>query len=95
MSLLRRKRRSRTAAWRAPGAAARPAPPEARGRVSGVVYGGRVSGQAMAALVLGWLRDHGQYTSVIVGLALVLGVLIASAFNVRRVRRTALVPASA
>jgi len=28
-------------------------------------------------------------------LALVQGVLIASAFNVRRVRRTALVPASA
>jgi hypothetical protein len=30
-----------------------------------------------------------------VGLAVVQGVLIASAFNVRRVRRTALVPASA
>ena len=39
--------------------------------------------------------DNGRYTAVIVGLALIQGVLIASAFNVRRVRREALVPASA
>jgi MFS family permease len=70
-------------------------PPNATGRVYGVVYAGLDIGQAVAPLVFGRLMDHGQYTSVIVGLALVQGVLIASAFNVRRVRRTALVPASA
>ena len=70
-------------------------PPNATGRVYGVVYAGLDIGQALAPLVFGRLMDHGQYTSVIVGLAMVQGVLIASAFNVRRVRRTALVPASA
>ncbi|MEZ2292811.1 MFS transporter [Variovorax sp. RCC_210] len=70
-------------------------PPNATGRVYGVVYAGLDIGQAVAPLVFGRLMDSGQYTSVIVGLALVQGVLIASAFNVRRVRRTALVPASA
>jgi MFS family permease len=69
--------------------------PNATGRVYGVVYAGLDIGQALAPLVFGRLMDHGQYTSVIVGLALVQGVLIASAFNVTRVRRTALVPASA
>ncbi|MDB5731333.1 MAG: transporter, partial [Variovorax sp.] len=39
------------------------------------------------------LMDRSQYTSVIVGLAVVQGVLIVSAFNVRRARREALVPA--
>jgi MFS family permease len=73
----------------------RSTPPNATGRVYGVVYAGLDIGQALAPLVFGRLMDHGQYTSVIVGLALVQGVLIASAFNVRRVRRTALVPASA
>ncbi len=70
-------------------------PPNATGRVYGVVYAGLDIGQAVAPLVFGRLMDSGQYTSVIVGLALVQGVLIASAFNVRRVRRTAFVPASA
>ena len=37
--------------------------------------------------------DRGQFQSVWIGLAIVQGVLIASAFNVRRVRRTALVAA--
>ncbi|KQX33957.1 MFS transporter [Variovorax sp. Root434] len=73
----------------------RSTPPNATGRVYGVVYAGLDIGQAMAPLMFGRLMDHGQYTSVIVGLALVQGVLIASAFNVRRVRRTALVPVSA
>jgi hypothetical protein len=49
----------------------------------------------VAPLIFGRLMDHGQYTSVIVGLAVVQGVLIVSAFNVRRVRREALTPASA
>jgi FSR family fosmidomycin resistance protein-like MFS transporter len=37
--------------------------------------------------------DHAQYRSVWLGLVLAQGILIASAFNVRRMRRTALVPA--
>jgi MFS family permease len=73
----------------------RSTPPNATGRVYGVVYAGLDIGQALAPLVFGRLMDHAQYTSVIVGLALVQAVLIASAFNVTRVRRTALVAASA
>lgn len=73
----------------------RSTPANATGRVYGVVYAGLDIGQAIAPLIFGRLMDHGQYTSVIIGLAVVQGVLIASAFNVRRVRREALVPASA
>ena len=73
----------------------RSTPPNATGRVYGVVYAGLDIGQALAPLVFGRLMDNGQYTSVIVGLAVVQGVLIASAFNVSRVRRTSLVPATA
>ncbi len=68
----------------------RSTPANASGRVYGVVYAGLDIGQAVAPLVFGRLMDAGQYTSVIVGLALVQGVLIASAFNVRRARREAL-----
>jgi len=70
-------------------------PANATGRVYGVVYAGLDIGQAVAPLIFGRLMDNGRYTAVILGLALVQGVLIASAFNVRRVRREALVPASA
>jgi MFS family permease len=73
----------------------RSTPANASGRVYGVVYAGLDIGQAIAPLIFGRLMDHGQYTSVILGLALVQGVLIATAFNVRRVRREALAPASA
>ena len=73
----------------------RSTPPNATGRVYGVVYAGLDIGQATAPLIFGALMDHGQFRSVILGLALVQGVLIASAFNVRRVRREALVPALA
>jgi MFS family permease len=73
----------------------RSTPANASGRVYGVVYAGLDIGQAVAPLIFGRLMDHGQYVSVILGLAVVQGVLIASAFNVRRVRREALVPASA
>jgi MFS family permease len=68
----------------------RSTPAQATGRVYGVVYAGLDIGQALAPLVFGRLMDAGQYASVIVGLALVQGVLIVSAFNVRRVRREAL-----
>ncbi|RUP30263.1 MAG: MFS transporter [Curvibacter sp.] len=67
----------------------RSTPENATGRVYGVVYAGLDIGQAVSPLVFGRLMDHGQYTSVLVGLAVVQAVLIASAFNVRRVRRTA------
>lgn len=70
----------------------RSTPPNSTGRVYGIVYSGLDIGQAIAPLVFGTLMDHHQYTPVFIGLALVQGVLIASAFNVKRVRRTALVP---
>ncbi|MBX3659163.1 MAG: MFS transporter [Ramlibacter sp.] len=68
-------------------------PDNATGRVYGVVYAGLDIGQAAAPLLFGALMDHHRYSAVLVGLAVVQGVLIASAFNVRKVRRTALVPA--
>ncbi|MDO9434564.1 MFS transporter [Hydrogenophaga sp.] len=65
-------------------------PDNATGRVYGVVYSGLDIGQAISPLIFGLLMDHGQFKGVLIGLAVVQGVLIASAFNVRRVRRTAL-----
>ncbi len=72
----------------------RAAPPNSTGRVYGVVYSGLDIGQAVSPLVFGSLMDHGQYRSVFIGLALAQAVLITTAFNVRKVRRTVLVPAS-
>lgn len=73
----------------------RSTPANASGRVYGVVYAGLDIGQAIAPLIFGPLMDHGRHEAVILGLALVQGVLIVSAFNVRRVRREALpLPAS-
>jgi FSR family fosmidomycin resistance protein-like MFS transporter len=71
----------------------RSTPANATGRVYGVVYAGLDIGQALAPLAFGVLMDHRQYQAVWLGLVLVLCVLIASAFNVQRVRRTALAPA--
>ncbi|HEY0200489.1 MAG TPA: MFS transporter [Burkholderiaceae bacterium] len=67
----------------------RSTPANASGRVYGVVYSGLDIGQAVAPLVFGRLMDQGQFRAVLLGLALVQAVLIASAFNVRRARRTA------
>lgn len=67
-------------------------PENATGRVYGVVYSGLDIGQAVAPLIFGLLMDHGQFRGVLLGLAMVQMVMIASAFNVRRVRRTVLVP---
>jgi FSR family fosmidomycin resistance protein-like MFS transporter len=69
------------------------APDNATGRVYGVVYSGLDIGQAVVPLVIGTLMDHGAFGSVWLALALLQGVLIVSAFNVRRVRRTGLQPA--
>lgn len=71
----------------------RSTPDNATGRVYGVVYSGLDIGQAISPLIFGVLMDHGQFQGVLIGLAVVQAVLIASAFNVRRVRRTALAPA--
>ena len=68
----------------------RAAPPHATGRVYGVVYSGLDIGQAVAPLLFGTLMDRQQPTLVWLGIALVQGVLIVNAFNVRKVRRTAL-----
>jgi MFS family permease len=71
----------------------RAAPPNATGRVYGVVYSGLDIGQAVAPLIFGTLMDHHQPALVWLGIALVQGVLIVNAVNVRKVRRTRLVAA--
>jgi MFS family permease len=71
------------------------APENATGRVYGVVYAGLDIGQAIVPVLIGSLMDHQAYRSVWLALALLQGVLIVNAFNVRRVRRTALASAAA
>lgn len=71
----------------------RSTPENATGRVYGVVYSGLDIGQAMAPLVFGALMDQRNYQGVWLGLVIMQGVLITSAFNVRRARRTVLAPA--
>jgi len=71
----------------------RSTPENASGRVYGVVYAGLDIGQALAPLLFGLLMDKGQYRSVLLGLVLLQAVLVASAFNVQRVRRTPLLAA--
>ncbi|RYZ07330.1 MAG: MFS transporter [Comamonadaceae bacterium] len=68
-------------------------PPQASGRVYGIVYSGLDIGQGLAPLFFGSLMDHGQYRGVWIGLVVVQGLLITSALNLRRARRTSLVPA--
>ena len=68
----------------------RSAPDNASGRVYGVVYSGLDIGQAVAPLIFGPLMDHGKFSLVLLVLALAQAVLVVSAFNVRRVRRTSL-----
>jgi len=70
----------------------RAAPPGATGRVYGVVYSGLDIGQAMAPLMFGPLMDMHRPSDVWLGIAIVQVILIASAFNVRNVRRTVLSP---
>jgi FSR family fosmidomycin resistance protein-like MFS transporter len=66
----------------------RSTPEHASGRVYGVVYSGLDIGQAVAPLFFGALMDHQEYRGVWVGLVTMQVLLIASAFRVRRVRRT-------
>jgi MFS family permease len=71
----------------------RSSPDNATGRVYGVVYSGLDIGQAIAPLIFGTLMDLHRPAQVWLGIAVVQGVLIVSAFNVRKVRRTALAAA--
>jgi len=69
-------------------------PENSTGRVYGVVYSGLDIGQAIAPLIFGALMDQRNFQGVWLGLVLMQALLIASAFNVRRVgRRAAPVPA--
>jgi FSR family fosmidomycin resistance protein-like MFS transporter len=71
----------------------RSTPDNASGRVYGVVYAGLDIGQAVTPLLFGVLMDRGHYRSVLFGLVLLQAVLVASAFNVRHVRRTPILAA--
>ncbi len=70
----------------------RAAPPNATGRVYGVVYSGLDIGQALAPLAFGRLMDMNRPALVWLGIAIVQGVLILGAFNVKKARRTHIVP---
>ena len=65
----------------------RSTPDGATGRVYGVVYSGLDIGQAVTPLAFGRLMDGHAFQGVLIGLAALQRVLIASAFNVRRVGR--------
>lgn len=73
----------------------RAAPENATGRVYGVVYSGLDIGQAFAPLVFGPLMDMQRPQDVWLGIAIVQALLITTAVNVHRARRTALAPATA
>ncbi|HSV34511.1 MAG TPA: MFS transporter [Ramlibacter sp.] len=68
-------------------------PENSTGRVYGIVYSGLDIGQAIAPLFFGALMDSRNYQGVWLGLVAMQVVLISSAFNVRRVRRTAVATA--
>jgi MFS family permease len=71
----------------------RSTPENASGRVYGVVYSGLDVGQAVAPLIFGALLDHQQWHGVWLVVVASQVLLIASAFRVRKVRRTVLAPA--
>jgi MFS family permease len=73
----------------------RAAPENATGRVYGVVYSGLDIGQAFAPLVFGPLLDMHRPADVWLGIAIAQALLITTAINVHKARRTALAPAAA
>ncbi|MEO8312825.1 MAG: MFS transporter [Caldimonas sp.] len=73
----------------------RAAPEGATGRVYGVVYSGLDIGQAFSPLVFGPLMDLHRPADVWLGIAIAQALLITTAFNVHRARRTALRTAAA
>ena len=62
-------------------------PANASGRVYGVVYSGLDIGQAVSPLMFGWMMDSGHFQWVLLGLALMQGLLVCSALSIQRVRR--------
>lgn len=66
----------------------RSTPENASGRVYGVVYSGLDIGQAVSPLIFGVLMDQQAWRPLFIGLALVQLTLVATAFRVRRARRT-------
>ena len=62
-------------------------PANASGRVYGVVYSGLDIGQAVSPLFFGWMMDSGHFQWVLLGLALMQGLLVCSALSIQRVRR--------
>lgn len=68
-------------------------PPNATGRVYGVVYSGLDIGQALSPLFFGYLMDLHQYQAVWLGLAALQLLMVGTAVQVRRVRRVALATA--
>jgi MFS transporter, FSR family, fosmidomycin resistance protein len=68
----------------------RSSPDNATGRVYGVVYSGLDIGQALAPLAFGRLMDMQRPQDVWLGIAIVQALMIVSAFNIHRVRRTPL-----
>ncbi len=73
----------------------RAAPENATGRVYGVVYSGLDIGQGFAPLLFGPLMDLHRPQDVWLGIAVVQALLITTAINVHRARRTVLAPAPA
>lgn len=65
----------------------RAAPPNATGRVYGVVYSGLDVGMAFAPTLFGWMMDHGLPVWVWIGMALFQAVLIVNALKVGRASR--------
>lgn len=65
----------------------RAAPPNATGRVYGVVYSGLDVGMAFAPTLFGWMMDHQLPVWVWIGMALFQAVLIVNAVKVGRVSR--------
>ncbi len=63
----------------------RATPPGATGRVYGMVYSGLDVGAALAPAVFGVLMDTGHPALIWAGIALFLGLMIASALNIGRV----------
>jgi MFS family permease len=68
-------------------------PANTSGRVFGVVYSGLDIGQAVSPLIFGAMMDRHDYTGVLVGLAVLQGMLILSALSVHRARRPELATA--
>lgn len=71
----------------------RSTPANASGRVFGVVYSGLDIGQAAAPVLFGLLMDGQRFAGIWIGIGVVQLLLVAAAFNVRRARRVAAVPA--